>query len=164
MLIAYLMSVAIAGDLESDATGRFVSNQDRSMVEAELAAIVERSAQSVSAALRLIAKPALEDQATACPIYETKLDGDLFSVVCVGKEPFTWRVGTTGVAERGGEPFTVSLEQEGRTLTLDFRGENGGKRYAYTFTETGALHVLQEVYSPHLPLPMRWALTFQRAE
>ena len=84
--------------------------------------------------------------------------------MCVGKEPFTWRIGATGVAERGGEPFTVSLVRDERTLVLDFRGENGGKRYSYTFAESGALHVLQEVYSPHLPLPMRWALTFERAE
>lgn len=164
MMIALWISAAIAGDLETDATGRFVSNQDRAVVEAELASIVDRSAQSVSGALRMVARPALEDQATACPVYETKLEGDMFSVVCVGKEPFTWRVGTTGPTERGGEPFTVSLIRTDRTLVLDFRGQSGGKRYSYTFTESGALHLLQEVYSPHLPLPMRWALTFEKAQ
>jgi hypothetical protein len=83
-MLLLLACAAFADDLP--ATGRFVSNQDRAAIEAELASAVERSAQSVSYVYRLVARPMLAEQATACPAYTTKLEGDVFTVQCDGKE------------------------------------------------------------------------------
>jgi hypothetical protein len=160
-LLLALVCAASAQDL--GATGRFVPNQDRATIDAELSAAVQRSAASVPVIYRVIARSRLAEVAQACAGYTTALDGDVFTVQCDGRPPFTWTIGTSGRWSDGRETFEVTSKREQSTIRLDLRGQQGGKRYAYTFAD-GGLEVAHEIYSPQLAESMRWTLTYTKAD
>lgn len=160
---ALFVAWAWSQDLSQVVSGRWSPTQDRADVAALLAAAVERSAASVAFVFRPLARPQLEPQATACTGYTMTLSADLFRVQCDGKSPFEWKIGHSGRWTReDGEALEVSLQRQGRALVLDFAGERGGKKFTYAFPEAGGLLVTQEVYSPHLGVPMVWTLSYAR--
>jgi hypothetical protein len=155
--------LAHAGPLATDATGRFVSNQTPAAVQGILADALTRSVDSLPWAFRAIARGTLEEQATACPAYTMAMTETTFRVHCDGRTPYTWALGkTTPFTTTQGETTQATTTLSGRSVTLRFVGETGGKVWTYTFPDSGGLTVKQEVTSPRLPSPMVWTLTFAK--
>jgi hypothetical protein len=149
-----LPSVALAGT-------RWLPTESAEATRQKLDRAVEEGAAGVSWLYRPIARSRLAPVATACPAYTFAIDGDRFRVHCEGRDPFEWTVGVTGPwTDPDGQARVVSLTRSGTSYTLVIENDQGGKRWVYAFAGS-SLTVTQEVFSPHLSVPMRWTLTYR---
>lgn len=163
LVLTLAAGLAHAGPLATDATGRFVSNQTPAAVQGILADALTRSLESLPWAFRAVARGMLEEQATACPAYTMAMTDTTFRVHCDGRTPYTWALGkTTPFTTPKGDTTQATTTLSGRSVTLRFAGDDGGKAWTYSFSESGGLTVKQEVASARLPTPMVWTLTFAK--
>lgn len=140
---------------------RYEATQAPPEVQSILDAAVERSVQGVPWAFRGMARPRLKPLATACEAYLFQSGADWLSVQCVGKSVVRRTVGRSEPwVDAKGKELQSTLTRSGEKYTLDFRGDDGGKRFTYDFSEAGRLSVTQEVYSPNLAVPMVWTLEY----
>jgi hypothetical protein len=126
-----------------------------------LDAAVDRAAESVSWIYRGVARPKLAEQAAACAAYTFAIDTDNFQVQCDDKPPFAWRIDHRGAwSDPKGKQHTVELRRSGDAYTLTIDGDQGGKRWVYSFMGGQALRVEQRIFSPHLGQDMVWTLDY----
>jgi len=139
---------------------RYVAAQSDQEVERILDHTVDETVKGLSWAIRPLARPRLEPLATACPAYQVTIQGASFRIQCEGKDPFTWKVGDSGPwTSPEGKTMQVSLKKQGAAYVLDFKGEQGGKRYTYDFSSQGLI-VTQQIYADQLSEPMQWSLRY----
>ena len=143
----------------------FRASQPREVVEATRAAAIERSVREVSWFFRGYARHRLSKVATACPAYQLVVDAPRFEVICDGKTVFHWRLGQTGTwTTETGDVVHVTLTEQPSAFVLRFDTDadgGSGKQFTYAWDQAGGLVVSQQIFSPHLPVPVAYSLHYR---
>jgi len=138
----------------------------QAVVQAIRGAGIERSVQAVNWFIRGFARHRLEQVATACPAYQILVDDPHFQVICDGNTVFEWTLGQTGTwTTETGDTVGVTLIEHPSAFELHFdAGKGAGKSFHYAWDDRGGLVVTQQITSPRLPVPVRYALTYRAVE
>ena len=154
---------ARAGAREDVPDDVYLLAQPEPVVQSIRAAGIERSVQSVNWFIRGFARQRLQQVATACPAYQILVRDPHFEVICDGETVFEWQLGQTGTwTTETGDVVGVTLIELKSAFELRFDAGGGqGKTFHYAWDDVGNLTVTQQITSPRLPVPVRYALQYR---
>ncbi|MBT3223700.1 MAG: hypothetical protein HN348_31920, partial [Proteobacteria bacterium] len=161
-VLFWLTTMAMANPpspaLQSRVSGVFVASESPEEMEHRLGASIEAAVQSLPWAFRFFARTPLRRTATRCPEYHLHLDAEKYSVRCSNEEKtFVRRFDREDQhTSDEGEVFDVTLVAQDPTVSLTFSGPRGGQANSWTVLQDGSMRLDCEVFSQHLPDPLRW--------
>ena len=168
-LILFALSLAAqAGPpepLQQTVTGKWVIDEELSVIEPKMAAAVEAAVAQMSFYIRPFARPRLQEGANWCREYHMSLSHAVYDLKCDAKKPVVRKLDNTDgpITNDQGEPVEVEVKTTADTVTIIYRGPSGTRRNDFKFMGDRMI-VNSSVSSDMLPEPMAWTLAYRKAK
>ena len=168
-LLFWLICVVVANppsaEFQDRVSGDYLPSETLEETEPRLEASVEAAVQSLPWAFRFFARTPLRRTSGRRPRYHLQLDAEEFSVQCSNEDkPFVRRFDSQDVKyiSDEGESFDVTLVVQDPVVSLSFAGPRGGQTDKWTVLKDGSMRLDCEVFSQHLPDPLRWYYLYKK--
>jgi hypothetical protein len=162
-ILLFAATAAVAG--EPLLSGSFRLAEPPDQVTEKHTGAIERAVSSLPWAFRPFARPRLEGAVNNCAKVELDLASERFRARCDAEPAFEMPRGAEhAITGDDGKRYDVDLTVTDTQATLQFEGEEGGQRTTYAPQPDGSLLLTKELFSPHLPEPVRWTVLYRPAE
>lgn len=165
LLFALSAQAAPPEALQTGVTGKWVIDEELSVIEPKMAAAVEAAVAQMSFYIRPFARPRLEEGAKWCREYRMALTANVYDLTCDTKKPVVRKLDNSDgpITNDQGEPVEVEVKTTADTVTIIYRGPSGTRRNDFRF-QGEKMIVNSSVSSDMLPEPMAWTLTYRKAK
>ena len=164
MFLFSLFATAIAsGPAPELINGHYTLNEPYETMSERRESAMEKSIQEMNILYRSVARYRLSQRPDVCEHYQFSLENQVFSILCDQSDLFKVRIdGRKGdYTSDESQDFDVIAHSEGDNVYIHFAGEDGGQRDTYQFSSKGVI-ITKEIYSPHLSVPLRIQISYQR--
>lgn len=159
----WTLLLAVASAAEPELTGRYSLAEPPAALVTKHEEAVEQALKQLPWAFRPFARSRLAQAVRNCAVVELRLDPTTFRSRCDDDGPVTHARGAdSALTGDDGKRYTVALTTTAESATISFTGDEGGQRTIYAPQPDGALLLTKELFSPHLPKPVRWTVRYRR--